>query len=285
MTEDPLLPWRSIKGFLHSLLFRFHFGDTPLQSDQIDNLNLTSLGFDVHPGPIKDAISDAQVLRKLLFVYVYCLDSPDCSANDSLFQIPGISQQIASKCIFYGTPSTSSDGYSAITGASFKSLPMCFLVQPRGPSLSKCALLGSLEGALDESSLTSLLGIGPPANPVESDPEETAAESETDVPATEEPDRERERIDREYESLAEVGTDDPAACGVNFHFPDNAERFKLFRKSDPASDLFVFARRFQYPKRFSMVSGFPSQAVPDGDSTIEALGFGTQFVVHVVDIP
>jgi hypothetical protein len=251
---------------------------------------------------MKDAISDAKSLHRSLFVYVFCNENPVSNAMDKLFQSPGVARLIASKCIFYPISATTADGYSAITGCKFTSLPLFLLVIPHGDSLKACRVSWVFQGDIAESgliaALESIRGPAPREDPIRAEQDRYFLEAvQDDVQRIEEreweeqqqeliaerEDAEKERIEREFAALPILSPSQEDVLCVKFHFENNSEKMWVFPRSGSLSMLYIFARKFEYPRTFALKSGFPIAIVPDDETKLNEVFRERNVLIHVTD--
>jgi hypothetical protein len=283
----------SFSGLLSRLLYRFNYGDTP--SSPADSSTFRTGPFASHPGPLKDAISDARSLNRSLLVYVYCADNPASAATDVLFQSAPIAEHLASKFVLYATPATVADGWAVVTGAKFTALPMFLFVKPAGDTLATSQIFITHEGPVSEEILLSLMEstVMPPVGDhvrAEQDrqfleavrqDEEAAAAIESTAEIEE---GERDRVEREFSELPDLQPTDPEACRVRFRFLDNSQRIRVFPRHGPVAMLFTFARYYQFPNAFALETGYPRKQIREDEGTIEEACGGRQVQIYVVDV-
>jgi hypothetical protein len=289
-------------GIWSRILYRFNYGDTPPPGldhatfQAVANPRLSGLACSVHPGPLNEAISSARSLQKCLLVYVYCVDSPECAAVDSLFRSAPIAEHISAKFVLYATSATVTDGWAIVTGTKFKSLPLFLFVRPTAETLPKCQIFVSHEGVVSEDLLMSFLESSSFLDGgrvrAEQDrqfmevlQEDEAQQAEPPV-AIQEPaegSKDREKIEKEFNDLPVIEAGDPDACRVKFQFPDNSHRVQAFPRGAPAWMLFVFARYYQFPRGFALETGHPMKKINEDEATIEEACGGRQVQVYVVD--
>jgi hypothetical protein len=285
----------SLSSLFRYLFARFQYGDSvPLEPPRHAAsvyLHSHHLDFDLHPGPVATAISDAKNLHKSLMIYIFCPENPLCSATDRLLRIPAIGQAISANYVFYATSSTTSDGYSILTGIRFRSLPLILLVRPSGNSLQESTVFVTHQGDISESSLLSYFAMDhrPPADPVRAEQDREFQEAILEVEQQEviqheavgRYESERDRIAAEFAALPELPHGAPNVCRVRFQMPDNSNPEKAFPKDGPISMLFVFARHLLFPKKFALFTGFPMSRIEESQATIESVCPYQQFLVRV----
>jgi hypothetical protein len=308
MDEIPMMetPPSSLSKFFSDLFYRFNHGDTPPSPvdysniHAIENPRLTGLDFDLHPGPIKDAIHDSKTLHRFLFVYIYENANPQSPAMDSLFRSPLIARVIHARYLFYAASVTTSDGYSIAIGSKFTELPLFLLLRPNGETVRDCRLFASHQGRIDEASIVAMLTAGGAQEQVQeeegdgirADQDRAFMEAEAEdvrreeqrVREIEEAEGERDRVEREFAELPELAATDPDVIVCKFKFGDGLEKVKVFQRTGPTAMLHVFVRRFRYPEEFVLRAGFPMREIPDGGDAIADLFHERSVVIYVAGV-
>ena len=294
MDEEPMLAASPspILTFFRKVMHRFTFGDTPFsdfgQMREPENPNFIGLNFDLHPGPVAEAITDAKNLQKLLCIYVYCVDNPTSNRVDKLFKRSPVAAKISSNFVFYAAPITSSDGYRVAVGSKFEELPLLTVVNPSGNTLSECPVLSKNEGLIDEDGLVSILSAEfrheseTDRIRAEQDAQYHEAELEMQRREAQEPDIVEIPPPDLFSQLPELSASDENTCTVKFHFPDNVERTKVFSKDGNISMLFTFARHFVGENTIHLYTGFPMKEFTENDGAIKQVCDNAQFLVYVL---
>lgn len=305
MDDENLIQHRSGPlGFLKRVIHKFLYGDTESieythqhANAQFPNLDLE---FDLHPGPLKDALTDAKTLGKRLCIYIYCADNPLSVQTDRLLENPMVSERIASDFIFYPTSVTSADGYSIAVGAKFREIPMFLVVTPNGDSFDQITINRCLQGEISLQSL--LMSLSTTGNnqentnasvtdPIVQEQNEEYRNAEHEIEQREarearevrERETEQAEVERRFRELPELphGTDN--SCVVKFRFDNRPEEVKVFYRDTAVSSLFDFVRHFAFPRQFSLfMSGSPMVQLEDSDELIGNLNQGASFVVVVI---
>jgi hypothetical protein len=283
----------SFSGLLSRLLYHFNYGDTPsspLDYPNVENPRLERVPFPLHPGPLREAISNAKELHKPLLLYVFCLDNPDCAEVDLLFQSPAVVQEISTKFVFFAASSTTADGWSIITGTKFKRLPLIIFVRPTGDALSHGQVFLNHQGEISEEVLLSSMAAvaAPPGDPLraaqEREFQEALDEEQRRAAATAAESDARARVDREFAELAQLQPGEADGCPVKFHFPDSSQRVFVFPPQAPVALMFRYVRYFLFPREFALETGFPRSRVADDDGTIERALGGRYVQVYVIEV-
>jgi hypothetical protein len=279
----------TLPGFVRRLFHRFSFGDAFSDYSHlpsIENPRLRDLPFEPFFGSVAQALPEARLRHKTLFIYIYCVDNPLCASTEALFRVPAIAQQISANYLFCPLSITASDGYSIATGAKFRRLPLLLLVRPTGESVRESTVFVNLQGPITESGLMASLGIeqgrAAPAGP------DRAVEFEPALPdegpdSIPEPPRANgvgARMALDFAALPDLAPTDPDTCTVRFHLPNNAQVVRTFPRSAPARLLFAFAEHFVAPTPVALYAGVPPLRIENEEAPIGSLSPSTYFVVY-----
>jgi hypothetical protein len=298
MTDEMQMDYvASGQSFFRYLFSRFQYGESsPPDSSRSSPVrhNWSDVVFDIHPGPISTAITDAVNLHKSLLIYIFCPENCDCIATESVFRAPAVGQIIADNYLFYPASSTSSDGYTVLAGFGFRSLPLLLLVHPSGRTLRDSAIFASHQGQISVAALTDYFSIDrrPPVaaiDPIVRNQDTEFQEALAEVEQQEEIQNreeeqaklERELLDAQFESLPELTGSDDNVCRVRFRMPDNSQAERFFPLDGAAEMLFVYVRFRLWPRRFALFTGFPRQTILEDETRIGALGLHGQMLVYV----
>ena len=301
MEENLMEQRRGPAGFFQTLVHRFFYGDTSMSpnSSHHENPNFRDLGFDLHPGPVTDAFTDAQTLGKRLFIYVYCTDNPLSMKTDELWRNPTISEKIAADYIFYPTSVTSVDGYAMAVGTAFTEIPICFIINPTGNTLHESTVVSVSQGIITAESLIISLSSGsgtipgpaPAEDPVVPEQNQEFHEAETEMARTaqleaavaEMRDLEKEEVESMFEQLPDIEAGTENSCVVKFRFDNGTEQMKVFHKNASISSMFTFVRHFAFPRHFLLFApGCPMVKLEASEEPIESLRYGNNFIVVVL---
>ena len=306
MDEQQLIiePPLTVCNFFKRLIHRFTNGNAPYVPLSADSYQVPqqlpySFSFDSHPGPIEDAISDAQNLHRSLFLFIFCRDNPVTNSVVALLQKNSVSEEIRENFIFLPLDVTWPEGWRVATELEFKSMPLIAMIRPRGSSLWESKVYVKYEGKVGETTLLSSMRIElNDRNPDiaimrEQDDEYDRAlhideeNRRRNVEAEEEAQRESEGQERErqdvedaYERLMDLGEGGDVAT-IRFQFPDNQSRTHKFPRNGPVSNLFVFARKFMFPKAFTLMTGFPKRTLAENENILSEECKEKQFLVYV----
>jgi hypothetical protein len=238
---------------------------------------------------LREALSTARELHKTLFLYVFCLDNPDCTETDLLFQSPAVVQSISVKFVFFAASATTADGWSIITGTRFRHLPLIIFVKPTSDTLSNCQLFLTHQGPISEDVLlSSMEAVAAPSG----DPIREAQDREFQEALDEErrclaeaaaQSDARGRVDQEFAELPQLRAGDTDVCPVRFHFPDNSQRVFVFPRQAPVALMFRYVRYFLFPRSFALETGFPRRRVAEDDGTIEMALGGRYVQLYVIE--
>lgn len=316
----PLLGERgtSIRSFFSSFINHFLYGDQA-SSDSNDHILISNhhpnnhilpssmssryvpFPFECHPGPIDDAIIDAKNLSKSLFIFIYSRDNADTFQVNEIFQLQSIKSIIQQNYIFYPLEATSVEGWKIVTSTfKFHSLPLFALIRPRGTSLSQSQIFMKHEGLIGETALLSYISIenqnlaqedNQNNNIIAQQDEDfrrAVEEAELNQLTTEEIEREARRteenriqkINDEFNAIPipQQGED---KIVIRFLFPDNISRTREFPVNGTIRMLFAFARKFEDPQNFILLTGFPMQQLEESDELISSICNDKHFVIHV----
>jgi hypothetical protein len=181
-------------------------------------------------------------------------------------------------------------------------LPLFLLAVPQGDSLKTCVANSIFQGEVTESALVAALetirGPPPPADPIREEQDQYFLEAlQDDIRRNEERQieerrrqeqssraaDEKERIEREFAELPDLSPADRFAVSVKFKFDDNSEKVKVFPRTGPVSMLYVFVRKYEYPRSFVLKTGFPTAVLPECDAALEEFFRERSVLVHVAD--
>ncbi|KAH0792602.1 FAS-associated factor 2 [Histomonas meleagridis] len=286
----------SFCNFFSRILHRFENGNAPFDGeDQL--IGNFSFPFDSHPGPISDAITDANGLRRTLFLFIYCKENPLTNKIISIFKKDEISREIRKNYIFLPLDITHPEGWSTATALDFYSVPIIALVRPNGTTLSESQIFFKNQGQISSIDLLSSLRIENHErnsdaeiiheqdhefqNAVLQDQENERKEAEVEQQAQIDKKSEemrKQKIDDDFANLPEPTED---SSTIRFHFPDNINRVHVFPRDGPIELLFVFVRKYMYPKSFSLRTGFPQFVINESEEPLRSLCPNKQFIVYV----
>jgi hypothetical protein len=248
----------------------------------------------VHPGPLENALSDAQTLHRSLFLYIYCKENPSTQTVNLV--LDSMAHEIERGFVFLALDIAHPEGWSVAHTLKFQATPVIALVRPRGTSLAQSIVFVKHDGLIGEAALLSYVTIelsrdGTLILAQDAEFERAVAEAETNQRRTEElaADTEieedalfdaRRAIEREYLSIP-LPTEKAETVTIRFQFPDNTSLVRRFFQGGPVRWLFIFVRKFVFPKQFVLLTGFPLAAIPEDDSVIGALWRDRSFIVTV----
>ena len=308
MDEQQLIiePGLSVCSFFKNLYHRFVNGNAPFVPLTADPYQMPqqlpySFSFDSHPGPIEDAITDAQNLHRSLFLFIFCRDNPVTNGVVSLLQSNAVAEEIRENFIFLPLDVTWPEGWRVATELEFKSMPLIAMIRPRGTSLWESKVYVKYEGKVGETTLLSSMRIEMndrnPDHAImrEQDDEFNQAvrmaeedrrrneEAEEEAQRTSEgQERQRQEIEAQYDALMELGEQGDVAT-IRFQFPDSQTRTHKFPRNGSVRNLFVFARKFMFPRQFALMTGFPQRKLEESDKTLAEECREKQFIVYVED--
>ena len=286
-------------GFLHRVLHRFIHGQAPVHGDAGVPF---SFDFDVHPGPVDDAITDAQNLHRSLLIFIYCVDNPATRSAVELLQRRRVADEIREHFIVLALDAMWPEGWRLVTKLDFEAIPVIALVRPRGTTLAESQVYCKYEGAVSEDTLLSAMRIEMTAREPDTEVvreqndefdrvvreaeeitrrEEEAQEEARRAVADEE--KSRDEVERAYEQLMQLGESGDVAT-IRFQFPDSQTRTHKFARDGPVRNLFVFARKFMFPQTFELMAGFPQRRIEENEERLDAQCKEKQFIVYVEDV-
>ncbi|KAH0795466.1 FAS-associated factor 2-B [Histomonas meleagridis] len=255
--------------------------------------------FDSHPGPVKDAIEDAKNLNRSLFLFIYCIDNPNTYKVSKILQSDAIANEIHSNFIFLPLDVSFPEGWHSACDLKFTEIPMIAIVRPEGTTLNESHVFAEFKGIISEDDLLSSIRIenhhrSPDVEIIEQQNEEFNEAIRRDTEATreeveeeqrvqnqqEEEKREKEKIEKEFDELPEIEEGMDVAT-IRFQFPDNVSRIHKFPRDQTVNLLFVFARKFMFPKKFVLVTGFPQYKIDENGKKLSDVCREKNFIVHV----
>ena len=311
MDEQNLIaePRFSITAFFQKILHHIRYGNAPIDEhvfgSHSDFSSSWGLPYDSHPGPIEEAINDAKNLNRSLFVFIYCKENALTQRCLTILSQPSICEEIQRSFLFLPLDVTTPQGLLVANALEFHQLPLIALVRPHGNSLENSQIFVKHEGKIGESILLSYIRI-------EHHEEERAREQVQQQAVVEEQDQEyihalereqeRQRQIRAHEEEEEMQEElqkvmkqtideafdnlpPPPTTGekvtVKFQFPDNNNQIRSFPRDGPASMLYIFARKFVFPKQFVLKVGFPPAEIADSADPISSIIRDKQFICYV----
>lgn len=308
MDEQQLIiePPLTFCNFFQRLFHRFMNGNAPYipnaEPYQVPQQIPFSFAFDSHPGPIDDAVTDAKNLHRSLFVFIYCKENPTTWLVSSVLQRPEVASEIRDNFIFLPLDVTWPEGWRVACELEFKAMPLIALIRPRGSSLWESNIYVKYEGKVGESTLLSSLRIesrqrNPDTSIVQQQDNEFEAalrraeadaqrnremEVEADKEAEEEENMKR-RVEEEYQKLIDT---DPVGelATIRFQFQGMPPKTHKFHRDAPVDNLFVFVRKFMFPRKFSLMTGFPQRRLEENGAALRDECPERQFIVHVEEL-
>ncbi|KAH0788714.1 FAS-associated factor 2 [Histomonas meleagridis] len=255
--------------------------------------------FDSHPGPLKDAITDAKNLNRSLFIFIYFADNPNTNHVVKILQKESIANEIHSNFIFIPLDVSYPEGWHSACELEFTEIPTIIILRPNGTTLSDSRVFAILEGRIDESDLLSSIQIENNQrtqdaaiiqqqneefnDAVQQDQEVTREEAEEEQRARkqiEDEEEQRKKVEKEFEELPETN-DSTDIATIRFQFPDNINRIHKFPRDQKIDLLFVFVRKFMFPKKFILKTGFPQFRIEENGKLISEVCHEKNFIVHV----
>lgn len=270
------------KSFLQKIIKSFHYGKHgPYPSFQ----------FDIYLGGIKDAIFEAKKQHKILIVYIYCKENYNTDFVNSILNKESISSWIRKHTIFYANDITSVEGWKIATEFKYEKNPIFAIVQPNGENLRQCNFFLKHEGIIGEAPILSYLSLIQTNDDneliLQQDEEylravqEASENNDISIIQNEINQEELSKIEKEFEELPIPNEKD--AVTIKFNFPDNTNKIYKFPKKGETKLLFIFVRKFVFPKSFNLLSGFPLKELNEDNNLISCISPLNNFVV-IVDI-
>jgi hypothetical protein len=298
--EPPL----TICNFFARLLHRFIHGNAPytLHANQFHESRVPpyQFPFDCHPGPITDAISDAQNLHRSLFLFIYSQDNPATKPVVSLLQEQSVMTEIRDNFIFLPLDVTWPEGWEIATELQFKRMPLIALVRPQGQSLAESQVFVTYEGKVGESALLSSMRVehherNPDVELIQDQDDEyhqavlidqeniRRTQDEIDAGQTRAIEMEimKRSVDEEFEQIPEP-KDSADRAVIRFQFPAGiATQTRKFSREASVRWVFVFVRKFMFPKEFALFTGFPQTRIEENNRALGEVCPEKQFIVYV----
>jgi hypothetical protein len=217
----------------------------------------------------------------------------------SLLQQPTISHEIRESFIFLPLDVTWPEGWRVAAELEFKTMPLIAMIRPRGSSLAESKVFVTYEGKVGESTLLSSMRVelnerSPDAQIVQEQDndfdravraDEENRRREVEVVQAEVARRADEvdmqqRVEAEFASLPEPQGDEELAT-IRFQFPDSTSKTRKFARNGPVRFLFIFVRKYMWPRTFGLKSGFPQTRVEESEKLIGEVFREKQFIVYV----
>lgn len=303
MEEQNLMeqPRHGLRNIFKIIYHHFMCGGLPYSISPSQYSLPFVFSFDSHPGPIKDAISDAINLHLSLFLFIYSEDNPDTKKVVSLLQKDSIIAEMNSHFIFLPLDVSHPEGWGVACKLSFTEIPLIAIIRPAGESLEESCIFMKYNGKVEEEELLSSMRIEHNERNNNADAEvvqeqnmefiqavneenenerRQAQEEEERKKAEEEQQSIKERIDKEFEEIPVVKENEDSVT-IKFQFPDNTNRIRKFTKDSPVRLIFVFVRKYIYPKQFKLMTGFPQYALVESDNLIKDVFHEKNFIIHV----
>lgn len=220
----------------------------------------------------------------------------------SVLQRPEISSEIRDGLIFLPLDVTYPEGWRVAAELEFQAIPVIALIRPRGNSLWESKVYIKYEGKVGESTLLSSMRIethnrNPDATLVRQQDDEfdaalraaeenTQREIETQIETNRQAEEEanmKARVEEEYQKLVESEPVGDLAT-IRFQFPGMPPKTQKFQRDGPVNNLFVFVRKFMFPKQFALMTGFPQRRLEENGATLRSECPERQFIVHVEEL-
>jgi hypothetical protein len=286
-------------NFFSRLVYRFLHGNAPYSPQgRHTRIPPYQFSFDSHPGPLADAISDARNLRRSIFLFVYSQDNPATAAAVAVLQQPAVVAEMRENFIFLPLDVTWPEGWEIATQLRFKMMPLIALIRPRGATLAESQIFVSYEGRVGESTLLSSMRVehhNPDAGIIQDQDDEynqavlidqenvRRVMEEIDLGETIAVERQIEErgVTDEFERIPEPVDQNDRAI-IRFQFPGGIQsETRKFSRAAPVRWVFVFVRKFMFPKRFVLLTGFPQVRIEESQLPLGDVLQERQFIVHV----
>lgn len=251
-----------------------------------------SFPFDIWLSGIDDAISEAKKQSKVLIVYIFCSENYNTDFVNTVLCTNSIAAWINKHAIFYANEITSADGWRIAAELRFEKMPILAIVQPNGATLKRCNFYMKHEGVIGEGPILSYFLLIHPNN----DSDLIMQQDEEYLKAVQEAEEnngvsalecsvhsdEKAKVEEEFEQLPNADGQS-GAVNIRFNFPDNTTKMRKFPKDGKANLLFIYIRKFLFPQKFNLLSGFPLKKICDDNTLISSISPLNNFVV-IVDI-
>ena len=291
----------SISTFLQSIAHRFLNGNGNLggsySSVPNDFSSSWGLTYDSHPGPINDALDDAKNLNRSLFIFIYCKENALTQRTIATLSSQAVAEEMRRSFIFLPLDVTTLEGLTVANALEFHSLPLIALVRPHGQSLEESQIFVKHEGKIGESILLSYIRVERHEEQVvvENQDEEyqealhAEQERQREIQSREEEEERKEEeakaleesVNEAFDHLPPPPTDPSNKATIKFQFPDNNNQIRAFPRDGPTSMLFVFARKFVFPKNFVLRAGFPPKELEENEKPLAETCKDKQFICYV----
>ena len=291
----------SLKKFFKTIIHRIAHGNAPLDSDSYNFSNMRlpiSFPFDSHPGPIEDAVSDAKNMNRSIFLFIYHLENPSTAHLCRILQNPDVSNEVRSNFIFLPIDVTSPEGWSTAVKLRFQQIPFIALIRPK-ESFDKSVVFIKHEGNIGENTLLSSLRVENHERAPHTqilgqqniefhDELERVAENERrqqeEQAMKEEEDKrlqlQKEIIEKQFQELPNVD-DSTNVATVKFQFPNNETKTHRFPRDESINLIFVFVRKYMFPKKFKLMTSFPQFQIPENNDKISHFFSERNFMIYV----
>jgi hypothetical protein len=180
-------------------------------------------------------------------------------------------------------------------------MPLIALIRPQGTTLAESHLFVRYEGRVGESTLLSSMRIEHNAGEGEiiqnQDDEYNAAVmiDEANVRRTQEEidagearavelEITRAAIAEEFNRIP-LPVDQTDRTIIRFQFPGGGDvKIQRFSRGAPVRWVFVYVRKFMFPKQFLLLTGFPAVKLDESDKPLGEVCAEKQFMVHVQEV-
>ncbi|OHT15866.1 hypothetical protein TRFO_13697 [Tritrichomonas foetus] len=304
MDEQQLIyePPMTFCNFFKRLSHHFTHGNAPYNTEVYNFSNNRipfSFPFDSHPGPVDEAVVDAKNLHRSLFLFIYCINNPLTTSICNLLQKPSIASEIRENFVFLPLDVTWPEGWSVASHFEFKRMPLIAIIRPKGSSLWESKIFVKYEGRVGENTLLSSMRVelherNPDTEIVEEQNNEfndallqdaendrrRQEEEQQQQQAVQQEENERILIEEQFGQLPQTDNLTNVAT-IRFQFPDNLARIHKFPRESSVDLLFVFVRKFMFPRKFILITGFPQFQIRENGQKLCDVCPEKNFIIHV----
>jgi hypothetical protein len=104
--------------------------------------------FPCHSGPLDDAVKDAVMLHRSIFLFLYYHPNPTCAAVAAALSAPALCDCMRESFVFLPIDATTPEGWSLAVELDFTQMPLIALARASGRTLAECRIVLTFEGPI-----------------------------------------------------------------------------------------------------------------------------------------
>jgi hypothetical protein len=177
--------------------------------------------------------------------------------------------------VFLPLDVTCPEGWRIASELDFSKMPLIAFIRPRGTTVDESRIVVTFEGPVGQNPLLRVMISE--ARHVRRESEESDQAADSGSVGDEDA---RAIVQAEFDALpvAPPGSD---IATVRFRFPDRSVQVHNFLRDEPIAHLFVFARKFMWPREFALLTGAPPVRLEDCTVPLNDVIGERTFIVEV----